>query len=104
MHTKTATPPASDVPAIDRWPRWRPISLAVHLGTFLLYPALICGCPHFHLIAVPVGLVPVAWGGFTLVTYHTTGERILGYINAAMAFGWLYMAWDSNLQFVCDSP
>lgn len=100
MHTETTTPPASpDVPAIDRWQRWLGISLGVHLGSLFFYPALICGC-HFHLIAVPVGLVPVAWGGFTLVTYHATGERILGYINAALAFGWLYLAWDSNLQFV----
>ena len=99
MHTETTTPSAPhDDPAIDRWRRWLGISLAVHLGTFLLYPALICRC-HFHRIAVPVALVPVVWCGFTLVTYHATGERILGYINAALAFGWLYLAWDSNLQF-----
>ncbi len=99
MHTETTAPTAlPEVPAVDRWRRWFGISIAVHLGTFFLYPALICGC-HFHLVAVPIGFVPVVWGGFTLVTYRATGERILGYINAALAFGWLYLAWDSNLQF-----
>ncbi len=99
MDTETTTPPASpEVPAHGRWQRWLAISLGVHLGSFLLYPALICGC-HFHPIAVPVSLVPVVWGGFTLAACHATGERILGYINAALASAWLYFAWDSNLQF-----
>ena len=99
MHTETTTPPASpDVPAIDRWRWWLGISFGVCLGSLLFYSALICGC-HFHLIAVPVGLVPVVWGGFTLVTYHTFGERILGYLNTVLAFGWLYLTWHSNLKF-----
>lgn len=84
---------------MDRWRRRLAITLGVQLVTFLFYPALICGC-HFHLIAVPIGLIPVAWGGFTLVTYQAMGERILGYINTALAIGWLYLAWDSNIQFV----
>jgi hypothetical protein len=82
---------------MDRWRRWFNISLGVHLSTILCYPALIRGC-HCHMIAVPVGLVPVVWGGYTLVTHQAVGERVLGYINGALAFGWLYLAWDSNLQ------
>jgi hypothetical protein len=39
------------------------------------------------------------WGGYTLVTYQAVGERVLGYINTALVFGWLYLAWDSNLMF-----
>ena len=95
--TRSASP---DVPAIDRWRCWSGITLAVQLGTWIVYPALLFRCSQFHPIAVPVGLLPVAWGGFTLVTYRTMAERILGYINAAIAIGWLYVAWDSNLQYV----
>ena len=97
MHTEITTA-SSGASVSDRWRRWSGISLAVHLGTLLVYPAAICGC-HFHLVAVPFGFVPVVWGGFTLVTYQAIGERVVGYINAALAFGWLYLAWDSNLQF-----
>jgi len=99
VHTDTTTPDAPpEAPVTDRGRRWFGITLGVQLGTFLFYPALICGC-HFHLIAVPVGLIPVAWGGFTLVTYQAVGERILGYVNTALAIGWLYLAWESNIQF-----
>ena len=98
MHTETTPRAAPEISGIDRWRCWLGLSLGVHLGSVLIYPALICGC-HFHLIAVLVGLVPVVWGGFTLVTYQATGERILGYINTALAIGWLVLAWDSNLQF-----
>ena len=99
MHSETTTPIAlPDVPSSDRWGRWFCISLGVHLLTFLSYPILICGC-HFHVSAVPVGFVPVEWGGFTLLTYRTLGERILAHLNTALALGWLYLIWDSNLQF-----
>ena len=64
----------------------------------MFFPACICGC-HFHAIAVPVGLIPVVWGGITLGGYRTFGERIVGYINTALGIGWLYIAWDTNIKF-----
>src|SRR5436190_12729245 len=96
MHSEPTTP---NVSSRDRWLRWLCITLAVQSVTFFFYPALISGA-QFHGAAVPVSLVPVAWGAFTLVRYRTTGERILGYINAALAIGWLCFAWGSNLQFL----
>ena len=88
----------AETPVVDRWPRWCAYSFVVQISTWFFYPAFICGC-HFHVIAVPVGLIPVVWGGITLFGYRTLGERILGYINTALAVGWLYLAWDSNIQF-----
>jgi hypothetical protein len=100
VSTEITTPTVSpDVRAIDRWRRWCGITLAVQLGTFIFYSALICGC-HFHWSAVPVGLIPVAWSGFTLVSYHALGERIVSYVTTAFAIGWLYFAWVSNIRFV----
>ncbi|MES2568890.1 MAG: hypothetical protein V4710_02410 [Verrucomicrobiota bacterium] len=81
-----------------KWQYWLLITFGVQFFVILLYPALVCGC-HFHPIAVPVSLVPAAWNAFSLFTAHTSGERILAYINSALAAGWLYTEWEANTQF-----
>lgn len=98
MKPNTALEP-SQVPASpSRWRRWLFVSLIIQILTFLFYPACICGC-HFHLVAVPVGLIPVGWAAYTFARYRGRGERAISYANVALAIGWLYLAWDSNLMF-----
>jgi hypothetical protein len=93
------TPGLPEVPAVDRWRRWLGLSLGIQLGTLFLYPALVCGC-HFNPLAFLFSLMPVAWAGFTLLTYQAPGERILAYANLAVTFGWFHLEWVNNLQFL----
>ncbi len=53
----------------------------------------------FHSEALVAGMVPVGWAGFTFLASSSRRERLIAYINAALAIGWLFLAWDSNIQF-----
>ena len=88
----------TDVSSSKRWRRWLIELLALQLVAFLVYPMLICGC-HFHAIAVPIGLLPAAWAGYTLIAHRTLGERLVSCVNLGLAIGWLYLAWVSNIVF-----
>lgn len=96
MKSEPTTSTRPKAATVHWWDRWILNSVLVQL-TFLLYPAFICGC-HFHPIAVPVGLIPVLWGSYTLVTYRDIRECILAYINTLLAIGWLYISWETNIQ------
>ena len=82
----------------NRSGKWFVASAACHGGTLFLYPALICGC-HFHLVGLIVGTLPIAWAGYTLLSYTGLAERLLAYANSLTALSWIYLLWDSNLQF-----
>jgi len=88
----------ASAPTVDRTRLWVWTTLAVQIGALILYPATVCGC-HFHSEALVAGMVPVMWAGFTFLAYGSSKERLVAYVNAAVAIGWLFLAWDSNIQF-----
>ena len=98
MKTDVQAGASASMSAMDRTRRWVWTTLAVQVGTFILYPAAICGC-HFHSEAVLIGAVPVAWGGYTFLAYSSWKERLISYVNGVLAIGWLFLEWDSNIQF-----
>ena len=82
-----------------RWHEWVGVTIALHVGTFILYPIFICGC-HFHATAAFIGTIPIVWTAITIIASHSRGERILAAINVLLTFAWLYMEWESNLRFL----
>jgi hypothetical protein len=97
MNTNAQTDASASASA-DRLRRWLWTTLAVQVGTLILYPAAICGC-HFHSEAVVIGAAPLVWAGFTFLAYNSWRERLICYLNAALAIGWMLLEWDSNIQF-----
>ena len=95
-----------NIPRVDdeykvtgRWREWCCVTIALNLGTFILYPMFICGC-HFHATAAFVGAVPPLWTAFTIIASRARGERILAAINVLLTIGWFYLEWESNLRFL----
>ncbi len=82
----------------DRSKRWVQVTAGVHLLSFLLYPAFICGCS-FHAEAIPASAVPTIWGFYAYFFYRTKRERWIGYVNGTLSIVWILFAWDSNLKF-----
>jgi hypothetical protein len=82
----------------DRSDGWIRVTLVVQLLSFFLYPAFICGC-HFFVEAIPVSAIPIIWGFYPYFFYRTKREHLVGYANGALSVFWMYLAWDSNLQF-----
>lgn len=82
----------------DRADRWILVTVVVEFLSFHLHSMLICGC-HFHAIAIPVSVVPVAWDFYPLFCYRTRRERVVGFITAALSLLWLFIAWQTNIKF-----
>ena len=72
--------------------------LVINILMWILYGMLICGC-HFHPLAVPVGLIPVAWALFLIVKHRKRRvEKLVPVALLTSAF-WIWWGWDSNVQF-----
>jgi hypothetical protein len=84
--------------AKDRWRCWARRTVVIQVVFFLLYPAFITD--GFTALAVPVCLVPIAWGFYTYFSYRTRGEHWVSFVGAALSVFWIYFAWDSNIRFL----
>src|SRR5262245_31433521 len=82
----------------ERWRRWLWTTAGVQFGSFFLYPMFICGC-HFHSEAIRPSAVPILWGFYPYFFYRTKREHWIGYVNGALSVFWLFLAWESNIQF-----
>jgi hypothetical protein len=80
----------------DRWRRWARRTVGIQVIFALLYPAFISD--GFSIEGVPVSLVPIAWGFYTLFCYRTSGEHWVGFVAGALSVFWIYIAWDSNIK------
>ena len=96
---ETAAPFHSDNSRPTRARSWTLKTVLVHCFSFLLYPAFICGC-HFSLIGLIFTFVPIGWGFYLLASYETRSERFTAYIATALSIAWIYLSWESNLQFI----
>jgi hypothetical protein len=78
---------------------WLSATLPVHGGAFLFFGLLICGC-HFHLFAALISAIPILLG---LVAFFLCRNQVVAYVNGFLVIAWLFIAWQSNLQFLFRS-
>lgn len=78
----------------DNARRWRvllALTLLINLFTFLLTPALTCGC-HFWWGAFYASLVPFLWGFYPLTTYKNRTERNVAYLAVTFSMLWVVLS------------
>lgn len=77
---------------------WMLATVLVNILSYLIYGMFICGC-HFHSRAVPFGVVPPAWGLFVFIVHFRTKEKLLRNLGIGSALFWIFISWESNIQF-----
>jgi hypothetical protein len=75
------------------------LSLLIYIASFFIYPMFICGC-HFHFDGFLASLPAIGWGFYPYFAYRGRRERVIGYIAMALSLFALYVALESNIQFV----
>jgi len=75
---------------------WLALTLPAHGVGFLFFVTLICGC-HFHLYAALISAIPIACG---TLAFFACRNRFIAYGNGLLVIAWLFIAWQSNLQFL----
>jgi len=95
--------PGSNAQSLDGAPWSLFPSFGATFGVYAIsvvgFGLTICGC-HFHLIAVPFTVIPIAWTALMLASYKSKAEFVYALVSIVATTFWLFLTWQANLRFL----
>jgi hypothetical protein len=84
----------------DRSPMWWQITILMQVLCMITMAKLLLPRDQVSYPAIPVGIVPVAWGIYLAAVAKTRRERVVAAVCCVLAVGWIYFSWMANLRFL----
>jgi FtsH-binding integral membrane protein len=74
------------------------LTIGICIASFILMGAVDSG-RRFQMISLIFAIPAIVWGPYTLITYRTKRERLVGWMAVLLAIFLLWLQFIMNLQF-----